>query len=118
MKMLTKTVHRRAYSDRVVRTGTEWKSEATLLGLPLIHVALGRSEENRLLVARGIVAIGQFARGVVCISQFGIGVICLSQFAISAVSVAQFGIGIAGIAQFGLYLDGLGQFIWRALDAF
>ena len=54
--------------------GYEWKSETEILGWPLIHVAIGFNKKTRrLYVAKGIIAIGQFALGLVTIAQFGIG---------------------------------------------
>ncbi len=51
--------------------GFEYKSKATLMGLPLVHVAF-KYRPNRLPVpARGVIAIGQFACGILTISQSG-----------------------------------------------
>jgi hypothetical protein len=53
--------------------GYEFKSGATLLGIPLVHISF-KFRPNRVPVpARGIIAIGQFACGVITVSQFGIG---------------------------------------------
>lgn len=44
--------------------GYEWKSETTILGWPLVHIAFGWNlRTGQLMVARGIIAIGQFAAG-------------------------------------------------------
>lgn len=92
--------------------GFEWKSEATMFGLPLIHVSF-KYRPNRVPVpAKGIIAIGQFAFGVIAISQFGIGVISISQFTIAGFALAQFAVGYSIIAQIGLYLqEGHGQMV-------
>ena len=55
--------------------GIDWASPATLFGLPLVHVAVGRDAYGKLRVAKGIVAIGQFAVGVITIAQFGVGLL-------------------------------------------
>lgn len=90
--------------------GFEYKSAASIAGIPLIHISFRYLPNRRPVPARGVIAIGQFAAGVVCISQFGIGVVCLSQFAIAAFTIAQFAVGYSLIAQFGLYLsNGWGQ---------
>ncbi|MBN1163636.1 MAG: zinc ribbon domain-containing protein [Candidatus Krumholzibacteriota bacterium] len=94
--------------------GYEWKSETTLWGWPLIHVALGWDlNRGRLLVARGIIAIGQFGLGVITIAQFGIGILLgLGQFMLGTVVIAQFSLGI---------LFALGQFsfsFWYAVGQF
>ena len=96
--------------------GREWRSDIKLLGLPLIHIAFGRDGQNRLLKARGIIAIGQYASGIFCISQFGLGIVCISQFSIAGVSVGQFAIAGFAIAQFGIFLDGIAQCGLRLLS--
>ncbi len=85
--------------------GFEWKSKQTLFGWPLVHINARYGRENgrlKLPVAKGIIAIGQFAIGIITIAQMGLGVFILAQFGIGVVTVAQFGIGL---------LWGLGQFI-------
>src|ERR1700694_1831188 len=103
--------------------GYEWRTESTLYGLPLIHVAWGRNKEGRKLVAKGIIGIGQYALGVISISQFGLGAICISQFGIGLFAVAQFSIAVASVSQFtvavytiaqiGISFDGVGQELLR-----
>ncbi len=83
-------------------TGMEWKSQATLYGYPLVHVAFGRNAEGRLRVAKGVIAIGQFAIGVVTIAQFGVGLLF---------GFGQFLFGLTAVAQFaGAIYFGVGQF--------
>lgn len=97
--------------------GFEYKSQATLLGWPLVHVSF-KYRPNRMPVpARGIIAVGQFAVGVVNVSQFGIGVFSLSQFTLSVFALAQFAIGYSLVAQFGLYFgEGHGQVVRNIFD--
>ncbi len=97
--------------------GFEYKSKATVLGIPLVHVSF-KYRPNRVPVpARGIIAIGQFAVGVVNISQFGIGVFSLGQFALSVYALAQIGVAYALVAQIGVYVDwGVGQKVWQLMD--
>ena len=102
---------------QVIR-GREWRSDTTILGLPLLHIAYGRDGLGRRLTARGLIAIGQYAVGGICISQFGRGVVCLSQFSLAVVSVSQFGLSALGLAQFGIFYDGLAQFALRLRDLF
>ena len=92
--------------------GFEYKSEATLFGLPLLHISF-KYRPNRMPVpAKGIIAIGQFACGIVTISQFGIGVFSVSQFTVAGFALAQFAVAYSLIAQFGLYLhEGHGQIV-------
>jgi len=92
--------------------GFEWKSQAMMFGLPLVHISF-KYRTNRVPVpAKGIIAIGQFAFGFLTISQFGVGVVSISQFTIAGFALAQFGIAYSLIAQFGLYLaEGRGQMV-------
>lgn len=90
--------------------GWEYRSKVEIAGLPLLHVAFKYRPNMTPVVARGVLAIGQFATGVVCISQFGVGLVSVSQFTVAGFAVAQFGIAYALIAQMGVYLhDGWGQ---------
>ncbi len=97
--------------------GYEYKSGITVLGLPLIHVSFKYRPNRRPVVARGVIAIGQFACGLVTISQFGLGVISISQFTIAGLAVAQFAAAYSLIAQLGLYIhEGHGQFVIKLAD--
>lgn len=101
-----------APAGRRVR-GFEWKSKAQILGWPLIHVAIGRNKETgRLMVARGIIAIGQFGIGLVTIAQFGVGVLFgFGQFVTGAVAVGQVAVGIYfGLGQVATGTTAIGQF--------
>ncbi len=92
--------------------GVEYKSRAQLFGLPLLHIAFKYRPNRMPVVARGVVAIGQFACGIVCISQFGVGVFSLSQFTVAVYAVAQFAFAYKLLAQMGLYLgEGRGQLV-------
>lgn len=99
--------------------GYEWKSEQTLFGLPLVHVAVGRDARGKLRVAKGIIAIGQFAVGGIVVAQFGVGAVFgLGQFVAAPISVAQFAFGLAAIGQFAIgLLFGLGMIAtgWKAI---
>ncbi len=87
--------------------GFEYKSKATLIGLPILHISF-KYRQNRMPVpAVGVIAIGQFAIGGISISQFGVGIFSVSQFTVAAIAVAQFAAGYDGIAQFGAFLQRL-----------
>ena len=92
--------------------GFEYKSHATLWGLPLVHISF-RYRPNRVPVpARGIVAIGQFACGVFTLSQFGVGVVSVSQFTVAGFALAQFAFAWSLVAQMGIYIEsGRGQVV-------
>ena len=97
--------------------GYEYKSEATLFGLPLVHISF-KYRPNRMPVpAKGVISIGQFGMGIINFSQFGIGLISVSQFTIAGFALAQFGIAYSLIAQIGLYFDkGYGQIVRNVFD--
>ena len=92
--------------------GFEYKSKATIAGLPLLHISF-KYRPNRVPVpAKGIIAIGQFAFGFFTLSQFGIGVISISQFTIAGHALAQFAFAYSLIAQIGIYIhEGRGQLV-------
>lgn len=92
--------------------GYEYKSNATILGWPLLHISFKYRLNRMPVVARGFIAIGQFGVGVINISQFGIGIISISQFTIAFLALAQFALAYSCIAQIGLYVDqGMGQVV-------
>lgn len=92
--------------------GFEYKSESTFLGLPLVHISFKYRPNKVPVVAKGVLAIGQFACGIVTISQFGIGVVSISQFTVAGYALAQFALGYSIIAQLGLYVEsGRGQLV-------
>ena len=92
--------------------GFEYKSKATIAGLPLLHISF-KYKPNRVPVpAKGIIAIGQFACGVFTLSQFGVGLVSVSQFTIAGYALAQFAVAYKLIAQIGIYInEGHGQFV-------
>jgi hypothetical protein len=97
--------------------GFEYKSPVEIAGIPLLHISFKYRPNRTPVVARGIIAIGQFGCGVICIAQFGVGVISVSQFTIAGLALAQFAAAYSLIAQFGLYVaEGRGQYVFRLAD--
>jgi hypothetical protein len=97
--------------------GFEYRSKAEVFGLPLLHIAFKYRPNRTPVVARGVIAVGQFAAGVVTISQFGLGLVSLSQFTVAGYAVAQFALAWSLVAQFGLYVQaGRGQLVMRLGD--
>jgi hypothetical protein len=92
--------------------GYEWKSSTDVFGIPLVHVAVGR-KNGRLLVAKGVIAIGQFAVGLVTVAQFGVGFLFgFGQFIFGAIAIAQFAGGLGfGLGQFASGYVAIGQFV-------
>jgi len=94
--------------------GYEYKSKTTIAGLPLVHISFKYRPNRRPVVARGVIAIGQFACGVVCIAQFSVGLLSISQFAVAAYAVAQFAAAYSLVAQIGVYVaEGHGQLVFQ-----
>jgi len=94
--------------------GYEYKSKFAIAGLPLVHVSFKYRPNRRPVVARGVIAIGQFACGVVCIAQFSIGVLSISQFTLAALALAQFAAAYSLVAQVGVYVaEGHGQLVFQ-----
>lgn len=84
-------------------TGYEYRSTATWRGMPLLHIAVGRDANGKFRVARGVVAIGQFARGVIVVAQMGAAsVFGLGQFIAAPIAVAQFAVGLVCVGQLAL----------------
>lgn len=97
--------------------GFEYKSRATLFGLPWIHISFKYRPSRRPVPARGVIAIGQFACGILTLSQFGVGVISISQFTIAGYALAQFAVAYSLVAQIGIYIrEGRGQFVRSVME--
>jgi hypothetical protein len=112
-------------------TGLDWKSGRTCFGYPLVHIAVGRDSRGKLRVAKGVIAIGQFAVGLIAVAQFGVGLLFgFGQFMLGLTVVAQLAGGVlVGIGQlatgyvavgqmvlayYGLAQLGLGEYLWTA----
>ncbi|MBN1881267.1 MAG: zinc ribbon domain-containing protein [Deltaproteobacteria bacterium] len=110
--------------------GFQWRTEAEILGWPVVHVAFGRdAATGKVLVARGLIAVGQFGVGLVTVAQVGVGVlfafgqcvagiVCVGQLALGALfGLGQFATGQTAIGQFafGEYIlaqIGWGKYMW------
>ena len=92
--------------------GFEYKSKATFLGLPLLHISFKYAPNRVPVPAKGVFAIGQFAIGIFTLSQFGVGVVSISQFTVAFLALAQFAFAYSLIAQIGIYIhEGHGQIV-------
>ena len=79
----------------------EYKSEAELFGLPLIHIAQGIDPQTGSpRVAKGIIAIGNMAIGVIALGGLALGGIT-----IGGLSIGVFALG--GLALGGVTLGGV-----------
>jgi hypothetical protein len=108
-----KPVAESSASARRVYRSFQWRTQAEILGWPLIHIAGGRDRQTgRLLVAKGIIAIGQFAIGLITIAQFGIGfAFAFGQFTAGYIAIGQVAIAIYfGLGQLATGATVIGQF--------
>ncbi len=94
-------------------SGFEWRSSQTVYGYPLVHIAFGKNEKGRLRVAKGVIAIGQFAVGIITIAQFGVGLLFgFGQFILGLTALAQFAGALwFGIGQIATGYVAIGQFV-------
>ena len=92
----------------------EYKSHATLFGLPVLHYTYGRSPETgRRICAKGIIAVGRLACGFIAIGQASLGLLAIGQVAFGVIfGLGQLSSGVAALGQVAIaaYL-GLGQFV-------
>jgi hypothetical protein len=81
-------------------------------GYPVIHIAFGRDGFGRIRVAKGLIAIGQYAIGLITVAQFGVGLLfAFGQFVIALTAIGQFAItALFGIGQFATGYVAIGQF--------
>ena len=98
----------------------EYKSQRTLFGLPLVHIRLG---DRGIGVAKGVLAIGNYAVGIFTIGGFSLGLVSigglsvgllfsLAGWAIGGIAVGGFAVGLLAIggAAAGLFAMGGGAF--------
>lgn len=92
-------------------TGYDWKSQTTVWGFPLVHIAYGRDARGKLRVAKGVIAIGQFGIGLITLAQFGIGLLFgFGQCLLALTAVAQVAVTpLLGIGQLATGYIALGQ---------
>jgi hypothetical protein len=88
-----------AVRNRCVNQGVDYRSKATLFGLPLLHVTSGLDPQTgRVRVAKGIIAIGDRAQGVVAF-----GGVAMGGFAFGGLAMGVFAFGgcALGLIAFG-----------------
>lgn len=104
------------------RRGFEYKSKASVFGIPLVHVKFGGGNGKVRLAdaAKGIIAVGNLAIGVVSAGIFSVGILSLGVLSLgllfslgvvslgaAAVGVAAVGIVAGGISSIGIYATGV-----------
>jgi hypothetical protein len=89
--------------------GYEYKSQATLFGLPLVHIAQGIDPQTgRPRVARGIIAVGNVAFGVVALGGVAFGGLAIGGMAVGVLALGGMAAGFAA-------LGGMSFALWLAL---
>lgn len=92
--------------------GFEWRTRASLGGLPLVHVCLARDPSTGMpKVARGVVAIGNMAVGVVAVGGLAFGLASLGGLSIGILFAfgglaAGLGFSFGGLALGGIAVGG------------
>jgi hypothetical protein len=96
---------------QVPGSGFEWKTETEFFGYPLIHIAVGRNQDGGLRVAKGVIAIGQYAVGAFTLAQFGVALVFgIGQFMAGPIVLGQVAIGLLfGAGQFATGYAAIGQ---------
>lgn len=84
----------------------EYKSEASLFGLPLVHINTGGRYTNRK--AKGIIAVGDIATGVISFGGVAVGLLTFGGIGIGLIGFGGIGIGIIGIGGVGVGAIALG----------
>ncbi len=75
--------------------GYEYRSEATILGMPLVHVASGLDPATgRKRIARGFIAIGDVAVGVIAFGGVAVGGLAFGGLALGVVALGGLAIGV------------------------
>ena len=82
--------------------GFEYRSKATLFGLPLVHIATGSDPvTGRRRVARGIIAFGDLAKGVIAFGRIAMGGLTFGGISLGIVPIGGLAFGLfpyAGLA--------------------
>lgn len=85
--------------------GYEYKSKATLFGLPLLHVAMGTDPvTGKRRIAKGFIAIGDMAKGVLAFGGVAMGGICMGGVAVGVLPVGGCALGLLSVGGLGLGL--------------
>lgn len=108
--------------------GKRYTSTSTLLGLPLLAIAIGPHGAERMgkpvgFIAigdkpKGIIAIGGMPYGVIAIGGFARGVITLGGFSLGLISMGGFSLGALALGGFAMGLYAFGGFVIVAVDGF
>lgn len=86
------------------RVEYEFISKTTFLGVPLVHVNIGRGKR----VARGIIAVGNLAKGVISVGMVSMGLVSFGLLSVGVVSISVLALGLiaAGCVSIGVCSGG------------
>ena len=74
--------------------GYEYKSSATIFGMPLVHIVYGPGYGGISKPAKGFIAIGNIAIGVIAIGGFAVGIITLAGIGLGVACLAGMALGV------------------------
>jgi len=94
----------------------EYKSKASMLGLPFIHINTGGRYSNR--VAKGIIAIGDVSMGLISIGGVSLGVVSIGGIGLGIIGLGGVGIGILGLGGVGIGMQAFGGIAIGIQEAF
>lgn len=89
-----------------IYAGKRYTSPIRVFGLPLVQVALGPRENEKIGVARAIIAIGDVAIGWLALGRFTLGLISFGALSAGVISIGGVAAGVLSLG--GLSLGGLG----------
>ena len=87
------------------RLSYEYRTKASLFGLPLIHVALGiNPATGRKRTATGIIALGSSPRGLFAFGDIAVGLVACGLFSLGVVSISVVAIGVLAVGSLAVGL--------------
>jgi hypothetical protein len=82
------------FSGRAWANGYEYKSSATIFGMPLVHIVYGPGYGGITKPAKGFIAIGNIAIGIIAIGGFAVGVISLAGIGLGVACLGGMALGV------------------------
>jgi tRNA A-37 threonylcarbamoyl transferase component Bud32 len=107
VKTAVETISTSPPHSRKSASGLDYRSQATLFGLPLLHVTDGIDPKTgRPRVSRGIVAVGAVAEGVIAVGGRAQGLIAFGGLAVGGFAFGGCAVGVVALggASLGLLL--------------
>lgn len=87
--------------------GVDFRSEATLFGWPLVHVATGMDPATgRKRIARGILAVGDIAQGLIAVGGLAMGGVAMGGCALGLIALGGGALGLLTLGGLAVGLAG------------